>query len=145
MTHNERHQYYLEVISPQLRHLGAEICNAGAMDDEVLREVAYQNLVSFYDEQVAAGFWHPFFTESVGDFTPDAAASLVYYRRALSEARRLSDQAHSILLCMAQRLYELGQIEQAEACLVEGRAEAVRRGDTDSIQDADRISAESSV
>lgn len=142
MTPDERHKYYLEVINPQLRHLGAEICNATAIDDEVLHEVAYQNLVNFYDEQVATGYWHPFFTESVGDFTTDAAGALVYYRRALAEARRLPDPTHSILLCMAQRLFELGQTEQAEACLAEGRADAIRLGDKDCIEQADRIQEE---
>lgn len=139
MTPEERHQHYMEVINPRLRHLGAEICNASAIDDEVLHEVAYQNLVSFYEEQVAAGHWHPSLTESVGDFTHDAAAALVYYRRALDEARRLPDQTHSILICMAERLHELGQTEQAEACLAEGRMEAIRRGDKDCVEDADRI------
>ena len=139
MTPEQRHQHYVEVINPQLRHVGAEICNASAMDDEVLGAVAYQNLVSFYEEQVAAGHWHPAFTESVGDFTHDAAAALVYYRRALDEARRLPDRTHSILLCMAERLHELGKTEQAEACLAEGRSDAVRLCDKDCIEQANRI------
>ena len=109
------------------------------MDDEVLHEVVYEKLVEFYDEQVGLGYWHPSFTESLGDFTGDDAKALVYYRRALDEARRLSDQTHSILICMAERLHELGQMEQAEACLRDGRAEAVRRGDERCVKDADRI------
>ncbi len=139
MTSEQRHQHYLEVINPQLRHFGAEICNATGIDDEVLEAVAYQNLVSFYDEQVATGYWHPALTEAVGDFTSDAAPALAFYRRALDEAKQMSDQTHSILLCMAQRLFELGQPEQAEACLAEGRADAVRLGDKDCIEQADRI------
>lgn len=145
MTPDQRHKHYVEVINPQLRHLGAEICNASAIDDEVLHEVAYQNLVSFYEEQVATGYWHPALTEAVGDFTTDDNAALVYYRRALDEARRLPDQTHSILICMAERLHELGQTEQGEACLFEGRAEAVRRGDKDCVTDADRIQKEMSA
>jgi hypothetical protein len=121
------------------------ICDATGIEDEVLEAVAYQNLLSFYEEQAAAGHWHPSFTESVGDFTHDAAAALVYYRRALDEARRLPDKTHSILICMAQRLHELGQTEQAEACLFDGRAEAVRRGDKDCVADADRIQKEMSA
>ena len=139
MTPEQRHQHYVEVINPRLRHLGAEICNASAIDDEVLHEVAYQNLVSYYDEQVATGFWHPALTEAVGDFTTDDKAALVYYRRALDEARRLPDRTHSILLCMGERLNWLGQTEQAEACLSDGRAEAVRRGDKDCVEQADRV------
>ena len=142
MTPDQRHKHYVEVINPQLRHLGAEICNATAIDDEVLHEVAYQNLVSYYDAQVAAGYWHPALTEAVADFTSDNVAALVYYRRALDEARRLPDQTHSILLCMAQQLFELGQTEQAEACLADGRAEAIQRDDKDCIEQADRIQNE---
>lgn len=142
MTPDQRNKHYVEVINPHLRHLGAEICNASAIDDEVLHEVAYQNLVSFYDEQVATGYWHPALTEAVADFTSDNVAALVYYRRALDEARLLPDQTQSILLCMAQQLFELGQTEQAEACLADGRAEAIQRGDKDCIEQADRIQKE---
>lgn len=139
MTPDQRHQHYLEVISPRLQQLAGRICDATGIEDEVLEAVAYQNLVSFYEEQVAAGHWHPSFTESVGDFTFDAAAALVYYRRALDEARRLPDQTHSILICMAERLNELGQTEQAEACLAEGRTDAIRLGDKHCIEQADRV------
>lgn len=142
MSAEQRNKYYVEVINPRLRHLGAEICNASAMEDEVLSAVAHQNLVSYYEEQVAAGHWHPALTECIGDFTHDAAAALVYYRRALDEARRLPDRTHSILLCMAKRLHELGQTEQAEACLAEGRADAIRLVDKDCIEQADRIQKE---
>lgn len=139
MTPDQRHQHYAEVINPRLQQLGGRICDASGIEDDVLEAVAYQNLVSFYEGQVAAGHWHPSFTESVGDFTHDDAAALVYYRRALDEARRLPDQTHSILLCMAERLSWLGQTEQAEACLAEGRADAVRLGDKHCIEQADRI------
>lgn len=141
----ERHRYYVEVISPRLGQLLGRICDATGIEDEVLEAVAYQNLVSFYEEQVAAGHWHPSFTESVGDFTHDDAAALVYYRRALDEARRLPDQTHSILICMASRLHKLGQAEQAEACLAEGRADAIRLGDKHCIEQADRILKEMSA
>jgi hypothetical protein len=145
MTPEQRDRYYWEVISPRLQHLGGRICDATGIDDDVLAEVAYQELVRFYDEQVAVGYWHPSFTDSVGDYTHDAAAALVYYRRALDEARLLHEQTHSILICMAERLFELRQPEQAEACLREGRAEAVRRGDDHYVEVADRVLHETSA
>jgi hypothetical protein len=43
------------------------------------------------------------------------------------------------LISLAQQLIELGHREQAEAYLRDGRAEAVRRGDTFWIEDADRL------
>lgn len=139
MTPEQRHRHYVEVINPELRRIGAAICNASAVEDEVLNAVAYRELVEFFEQQTAAGHWHPSFTECLGDFTMDARDALTYYRRALEQACQLPDRTHTILLCMAERLHELGQTEQAEACLAEGRAEAVRDGDTDSVAEADRI------
>ncbi len=40
---------------------------------------------------------------------------------------------------MAQALFKVGQKEQAEACLRDGRAEALRRGDDEYVREADRV------
>ena len=146
MTPEQRYRYYCEVIYPRLLLLEGRICDATGVFDDVLTEVAYQELVRFYDEQVAAGFWHPLFTEAVGDFTfDDAASALIYYRRALDEARLLQEPTYTILIAMGERLFEIRQPEQAEACLCEGRAEAVRCGDDFYAKEADRILHETSA
>ena len=112
------------------------------MDDEVLAQSRYQDLLAFYEEQVGLGFWHPSLSETVADFTAaqdDDAAAIPYYRLALEQAHALDDDTHTILIAMAESLFDAGQIEQAEACLRDGRAEAVHRGADDEIQEADRV------
>lgn len=141
MTTEERHQHYLEVINPQLDDLGRLICEASAMEDDVLGQLRYQDLCAFYEEQVGLGYWHPALTEPVADFTAvhDAAASLPFYRLALDQARSLDDDTHTILISMAGACFELGQTEQAEACLRDGRAEALQREDHESVETADAL------
>ena len=112
------------------------------MDDEVLAQSRYQDLLAFYEEQVGLGFWHPSLSETVADFTAaqdDDAAAIPYYRLALEQAHALDDDTHTILIAMAESLFDVGQFEQAEACLRDGRAEAVRRGADDEVQEADRV------
>jgi hypothetical protein len=141
MTPQERHQYYLDVINPQLDRLGRLICEASGIDDNILDQSHYQDLLAFYEEQISLGYWHPRLAEAVADFTAtnDAAAALPYYRLALEQARSLEDDTHTILIAMAEALFEVGQTEQAEACLHNGRAEALRRGDEECVREADRV------
>jgi hypothetical protein len=139
MTLDERKRHYREVIDPPLRDLAHRMVVASGMEDDVLQATVYQELKDFYDEQVASGHWHPYLTESIGDFTDDAEISLEYYERALTEARLLNEPTHTILIFMARRLLELGQLERARICLEEGRAEAVRRADDDYVQEADEL------
>lgn len=141
MTTEARNNYFLAVINPQLERLARLICEASAIDDEVLDEARYQNLCAYYREQTDAGYWHPGLTETMADFTAvhDAAAALPYYRLALEQARALNLDSHSILISMAEALFESGQLEQAEACLRDGRAEALKAGDADCVEEADRV------
>jgi len=147
MTTEERHRHFFEVVNPRLDTLGRLICEASAIGDHVLGETRYAELLAFYDEQVTLGYWHPGLTESVADFTAarDAAAALPYYVQALDQARALDAETHTILIWMAECLFKLGQREQAEACLRDGRAESVRREETDYVQEADRVLREASA
>jgi thioredoxin-like negative regulator of GroEL len=141
MTPQERHQYYLDFINPQLDRLGRLICEASEIDDSILGQSHYQDLLAFYEEQISRGYWHPRLAEAVADFTAsnDATAALPYYRLALEQARALEDDTQTILIAMAEALFEIGQTEQAEACLHDGRAEALRRGDEECVREADRV------
>lgn len=147
MTTEDRNKHFLAEVNPQLERLAHLICEASAMDDEVLGETRYQDLCAYYQEQISIGFWHPGLAETMGDFTAvhDAAAALPYYRLALEQARRLDLDSCSILISMAEALFESGQREQAEACLRDGRAEALRTGDSECVEEADRISREMSA
>jgi hypothetical protein len=147
MTKEERHRHYMEVINPRLDALAQLICEASGVDDSVLEQSHYQDLLAFYEEQVGLGFWHPRLTEAVADFTAsrDAAAALPYYQLALEQARLLDDDSYTVLIAMAETLFETGQTEQAGACLRDGRAEALRRGDHEHVQEADRVLREASA
>jgi hypothetical protein len=147
ITTAERNRHFLEVVNPGLSRLARRIVEASGMQDPVLGESRFQDLVNFYHEQVRLGYWHPGLTETMADYTAIRApeTSLGYYRLALQQARELDWDAYTILISMAQALFELGQREQAEACLRDGRAEAIRCGDDYYVQEADRVSRETTA
>jgi len=142
MNPEDRDCHYLEVISPKLLELGASLCNATGIDDDVLAEVVYQELVRFHELQAAMGLWHPNLTEAVADFTRDDRAALGYYQQALAEAAEHGSEAHTINIDMARRLAELGRLEQAEAHAQSGLAEAIRHGDKDYQEQAEELLVE---
>jgi hypothetical protein len=144
MTVEQRHQHYTEAINPRLDTLARLICEASAVHDEVLEQSRYQDLLAYYGEQISLGYWHPALTEAVADFTAvrDAAAALPYYRLALEQARSLDDDCHTINIAMAHALFKVEQTAQAEACMRDGRAEAVQRGDDEYVREADRVQRE---
>lgn len=144
MTPEERFQHFDEVVNPRLVDLARLICEASGIDDRVLEESRFQDMVFFYEDQVARGDWHPGLTETMADFTAvhDAPAALPYYRLALEQARSLELPVYTILVSMAQALFDTGQTEQAEACLRDGRAEALDHDDQEWVQKADEISRE---
>ncbi len=147
MNAEERHAYYADVIQPQLERFARRICEASGIGDLVLEESRYQDLMDFYEEQVSQACWHPALTESVADFTAvrNPSGALPYYRLALEQARLLNDRAYTILISLAEALLELGQKEQAEACLRDGREQALKAEDLDYVHEADRIQQEASA
>ena len=62
-------------------------------------------------------------------------------------SRRMSsdEPTHSILIGIGEQLIALGRREQAEVFIRDGRAEALWRGDTDWIENADRLTQEGAV
>jgi hypothetical protein len=147
MTPQQRHKYHYEVVSPELAKLARLICEASGIEDNVLEQSRYQDLLAFYEQQTSLGNWHPALAEAMADFTAarDHSAAISYYRLALEQARELDDDTYTILIAMAETLFKLAQQEQAEACLRDGRAEALRCGDDYFVQDAKRILRESST
>ncbi len=147
MNAEERHAYYADAIHPQLDRLARRICEASGIDDRVLEDSRYQDLMAFYQEQAAQGYWHPALTESVADFTAvrNPLGALPYYHLALKQAQVLNDRTYTILISLAKALFELGRREQAEACLRDGRAQALDHKDLDCVQEADRIQQEASA
>lgn len=119
--------------------LAAGITNAGLVDDPALAELLYLQLQAYHEEQLAAGCSHPFIIETLADYTHDPAQAIGYYQQALTMSREMTsdEPTHTILIGIGERLIGMRQREQAEAFLRDGRAEAVRRGDTDWVQAAD--------
>ena len=128
-------------IYAHVGELAADITNATLADDHALVESLYKRLLTYHEEQLAAGRSHPFLVETLADYTDDATHALRYYEQALAMSRLIpSDEpTQTILISIGTRLLDLGRREQAEAFIREGRTEAVRHADTDSIEDADRL------
>ena len=128
-------------IYERVGELAADITNATLADDHALAESLYQRLHLYHDEQLEAGRSHPFVIETLADYTDDPAQALCYYEQALAMSRHMAsdEPTHTILIGIGQQLIELGRREQAEAFIRDGRAEALRRGDTDWIENADRL------
>lgn len=129
-----------EDIYERVHELALGMVNASAAEDPPLRDSFYQNLLSYFHEQAEAGRSHPFLTEALADFTEDATKSATYFRLALEQSKGVPDEPlHTKMISLAERLIELGLCEHAEAYLRDGRAEAVRLADADSVKDADRL------
>ena len=127
-------------IYERVHELAVAIVNASGAGDDALHDSLCQKLRSFYDEQASLGRSHPFLTEAMADYTNDTAEAARLYELSLEQARAFPDEpTHTKMISLAQQFIELGLTEQAEAYLRDGRAEAVRRGDTFWIEDADRL------
>ena len=135
----------MSTIPPDIyEHVGdlaADITNATLADDHALAESLYQRLLTYHEEQLASGRSHPFLVETLADYTDDATEALRYYEQALAMSRLMAsdEPTQTILIGIGTRLLEMGRGGQAEAFIRDGRAEAVRRADADSIEDADRL------
>jgi hypothetical protein len=128
-------------IYEHVGELAAGITNATLADDRALSKSLYQRLHLYHEEQIAAGRNHPFITETLADYTDDPLQAIHYYKQALGMSRHMtSDElTHTILIGIGTRLIEMGQCEQAEAFIRDARTEALRRGDTDSVKDANKL------
>jgi len=129
-----------EDIYERVHELALGMVNASEAEDSTLRDSFYQNLLSYFHEQAEAGRSHPFLTEALADFTNDNATSVTYFRLALEQSKDFPHEPlHTKIISLSERLIELGLCEQAEAHLRDGRAEAVRLADADSVKKADEL------
>ena len=128
-------------IYNRVAELAADITNATLAGDDALSLSLYQGFLDYFTDQSAAGRCHPFIVETLADFTNDAIQALRYYEQALAMSRQMSSEepTHTILIGIGAQLFEIGRREQAEAYLRDGRAEAIRRADSSSVQEADRL------
>ena len=122
----------------QVADLACGMTNATCAEDAALCASLYQQLLAFYEDQRQQGALHPFVVESLADYTDDLVEAVAFYREALAISEP-DEPRYTILISMAERLIVLGEREQAEACLRDGRAEAEDRKDTDYVAEAERI------
>lgn len=117
------------------------ITNATLADDAALADSYRQQLLAFHDEMQKAGTSHPFLVETLADYTDDDLEALRIYQRALDMSREWGPEEpiQTILVGMANRWIELGNEEQAEACLRDGHAEALAREDSDTLKEIKEI------
>ncbi len=135
MTPEDRELHYFEEIHSRLEELTRWICESSGGQSDAAR----RKLEEFHDEQRRAGHWHPWLTEALADFTKDRSKAVDLYKRALEEAKELWEPAQSILISLGATLHELGQTEQAEAFVRDGRAEAQDEGDEYAVEKANRL------
>jgi len=131
-------------MKDRILDLALAITNAVLADDEVLAMAHYQQLLAYHDEMHAAGSSHPFLVETLADHTQDDREALRIYQRALKMSHEWgpSEPTQEILVGMARRWMVLGNGEQAEACLRDAYAEALSRGDTETVKEIDELRKE---
>lgn len=125
-------------VYDQVADLACGMTNATCADDAALHDSLYQQLLAFYKDQSRRGVLHPFVVETLADYTEDRPEALRFYREVLAISEP-DEPRHTILISMAERLIEVGEREQAKACLRDGRAEAEGRSDSDYVAEADRV------
>lgn len=127
-------------IYARVHELTVAIVNASGAGDTALHDSLCLTLRAYYEDQSNLGRLHPFLTEAMADFTSDCAEAIRLYELALEQCTAFPEEPrYTKMISMAQRLIEFGRREQADSCLIEARAEAIRLGDTFSVQDADRL------
>jgi hypothetical protein len=127
-------------IYERVHELAVAIVNATVAGDNTLDESLRQTMRSYFDELACSDRSHPFLTEAMADHTHNPAEAARLYELALEQARAFPEEpTHTKMICLAERLVELGRSEQAKAYLRDGRTEAVRRNDTYWIQEADAL------
>ncbi len=127
-------------IYERVHELAVAITNASQAGDGPLHDASYQTLQLYFDVQTSLGRSHPFLTEALADYADDPATAIRYYELALQQARAFPEEpTHTKMISLAQRLLEVDRTREAEAYRRDGRAEAVRRGDTFWTEEADRL------
>src|SRR5437899_4261666 len=125
-------------VYDKVADLACGMTNATCADDAALHASLYEQLLAFYADRGRRGALHPFVVETLADYTKDRPEALRLYREALATSEA-DEPRYTILISMAERLIELGERDQAEACLREGRAEAEGCNDSDYVAEADRV------
>jgi predicted urease superfamily metal-dependent hydrolase len=126
-------------IYGRVHEIALRITNAVLAGDPVLEEVNYRALRDYCAEQAALGRSHPFLLETLADYTSDETSALEFYRQALDLSLRMGEPAQTILIAIGRRHLEASRFKDAEASLSDGIEEALRRGDSDAVAEAEEL------
>ena len=108
--------------------------------DSSAAEEALEKLVTLFQSRQAAGKPDPFLTETLADFTEDAAESIELYRLALEQSAAFAGEpTHTKRQGIVERFVELGRTVEAREELVAARREAFAAGDTEAIKELDAL------
>jgi hypothetical protein len=127
-------------LSGEVFDLVTEILCSDAAGDTQRFTTALAALRAVFARQEALGKPHPALTEALADFTDDAAKAAALYRAAIAQSAAYADEpTHTKRICLASRLIELGDLEEARSELAQGRADAERLKDVEYITLADEL------
>ncbi|WP_339891639.1 tetratricopeptide repeat protein [Neptuniibacter pectenicola] len=103
----------------QVERLAEALLSAADQDDETLFYQLYEQLSSLCELHAGKKSDHPLFLETLADFTEDSVDAVALYQRAFLIADSLKENEYkaSIQFSLAQRLAELGEMDQAKDAL----------------------------
>jgi len=114
--------------------------------DETVAEEARAKLVALFQSRQSVGTPDPFLTETVADFTSDAAEAARLYRLALEQCAAFpGEPTHTKRQGLVERLLELGRTVDAREELANAQRDAFAAGDTDTIKELDALAGKMAV
>jgi hypothetical protein len=75
----------------------------------------------------------------MADFEDDVPRSVLLYQKSLNESEQFELPRQGILTCMAERMINLNQFEQAEAALLNAEQLARAENDDEVLGEIDRV------
>jgi hypothetical protein len=102
-------------IYVKVKDIAIAIANASAIDDKKYRWELYQELQEVCLENEDGEKNHPFQWEALADFTDDPKKAIDLYEVAyrVAESKGLKEYSASINLALAERYFEMGNVEKA--------------------------------
>ncbi|MCP5144587.1 MAG: hypothetical protein H6978_07155 [Gammaproteobacteria bacterium] len=118
--------------------LAWELSDAGEKDDEAVFRKKFAELETVCADAMASDAAHPFFLETLADFTMVDEEAVQLYEEALDLAAEmgLRDDAASLYLAIAERCLELGDAEDALAYARQGHSIAQELNDAALLSEA---------
>ncbi|HLP75523.1 MAG TPA: hypothetical protein VK327_01285 [Candidatus Paceibacterota bacterium] len=129
-----------EAIFDRVRELAVALTNASAKGDDLIYASHLESLRSFFEDLETSDQSHPFVTEALADYTLNSVEAIRLYKLAIMQSEKFPEEPiHTKMISLAGCLRDVGQTEQAQAYLRDGRARSVLRADVFWIEEADKL------